>query len=274
MSTGVVDAYNWPMDIEGLDLTTFHSLIRIVEHLRSPEGCPWDREQTHDSLRSALIQECYEVLDAIDQNDPKMLAEELGDVLVHVVLHAQMAKEAGEFAIEEVLKQASEKLVRRHPHVFGDSKAANAWEVEKKWEEIKRKERAGTDTSILDGVPREMPSLAHSQAIQDRASRSGFDWDEIKGVLAKVQEELSELDRAASQKEREAELGDILFALVNTGRWLGIDTEGALRRANARFYRRFTHMEKLCLERSLSFTDLSMSEKEALWQEAKAHLGE
>ena len=257
------------MNIKDLDLSTFEAMVRIVEHLRAPGGCPWDAEQTHESLRSAWLQECYEVLDAVEEGAPKKVAEELGDVLLHIVFHAVIAREAGEFAMADLLKAANEKLVRRHPHVFGDAKAGTAWEVEKQWEEIKRKEREGTDRSILDGVPRNMPALARSQGIQTRASRSGFDWDDIEGVLEKVQEELRELKKATTQDEREKELGDVFLALVNVARWLKLDAEGAMRRANDRFFQRFVHMEKLCQERGLKFADLPIEEKEALWQEAK-----
>ena len=252
------------------DLSTFDELVRIVERLRSPNGCPWDREQTHSSLRPNLLEECYEALEAMDQADMKGLAEELGDVLAQVAFHGQIAREKGEFTLSEVFKQVNQKLIRRHPHVFGDVKVADAREVEVNWEAIKREEREKTNMSLLDGAPKIMPALAYSQSIQERASRSGFDWDTLEGVLEKVQEELGELDRAASQDQREAELGDVLLALVNVGRWQGVDAESALRRANERFYRRFTHMESLCRQRGLSFAGLPLEEKEALWQEAKA----
>ncbi len=261
------------MKTQDQDMTTFEALVRLVECLRAPDGCPWDREQTHDSFRSGFIQECYEVLDAIDGEDHRNLAEELGDVLLHIVFHGLIAQDADEFTIQDVLKNANEKLVRRHPHVFGDATAESAWEVEKQWEEIKRKEREGSGRSILDGVPRNMPALARSQGIQTRASRSGFDWDSIDGVLDKVREELEELNQAKTQEDRESELGDIFLILVNVARWLDLDAEGAMRRANDRFHRRFTHMEKLCQERGLSFTDLAIDEKEALWQKAKAATG-
>ena len=257
------------MDPRELDLTTFEAMVRLVERLRAPGGCPWDREQTHDSLRSEFIQECYEVLDAIDGMDHRNLAEELGDVLLHIVFHALIAQEAGNFTVQDVLKGANEKLLRRHPHVFGDASAESAWEVERQWEKIKRKEQEGSGRSILEGVPRNMPALARSQGIQTRASRSGFDWDDLEGVLDKVQEEVRELKLARDRDEREHELGDVLFTLVNVARWMSLDAEGAMRRANDRFYQRFTHMERLCQERGLSFQDLPIEEKDTLWEEAK-----
>ena len=252
------------------DLSSFYTLARILEHLRGPEGCPWDREQTHHSLKGALLEECYEAMEAIEKEDMDALAEELGDILVHVVFHSQMAKEAGRFALEDVVRKASEKLVRRHPHVFGDATVADAREVEANWEAIKAKEREGQETSMLDGAPRTMPALAYSQAIQGRASRNGFDWDNADGVMAKVMEELGELRDAPSAEEREKELGDVFFALVNLGRWLRVDAEGALRRSNESFYQRYSYMERVCRERGLSFQKLPMVEKEALWEEAKA----
>ncbi|MBI4298977.1 MAG: nucleoside triphosphate pyrophosphohydrolase [Chloroflexi bacterium] len=251
------------------DLKSFDSLVQILARLRGNPGCPWDKEQTHASLRRYLLEECYEALEAIEQEDMKRLAEELGDILFQVAFHGRIAQEQGEFTLKEVIQILNEKLIRRHPHVFGDVKVANAREVEVNWEAIKRQERDRSDMSLLDGVPKIMPALAYSQAIQDRASHSGFDWNTIEGVLEKVAEEIDELKMASSQDEREAELGDVLFALVNSGRWLAIDAESALRRANERFFRRFTYMERLCRQRGVSFPSLALEEKEALWGEAK-----
>jgi len=254
------------------DLGSFDTLVKTVALLRSPEGCPWDREQTHISLKSLLLEECYEVLEAIDGENPQELAEELGDVLIQVVFHAQMASEAGRFSLRDVIHRINDKIRRRHPHIFGDVKVSSAQEVKVNWDRIKQKERG--DASILEGVAKELPALAYSQVMQDRASRAGFDWDSMGGVLEKVAEEARELAQATSSKERTREMGDLLFALVNVTRWLGLQGEDALRQANNRFYRRFTYMEELCRQRGLNFVTLPLEQKEALWQEAKAALEE
>lgn len=246
---------------------TYEGLLQILERLRGPDGCPWDREQTRESLKSQLLEECYELIEAIEHGDSQELVEELGDVLLNVAFQVQIGQEKGEFTSERVFQALIEKLVRRHPHVFGDVQVADARQVEANWEVLRRKEKQGV--SILDGVPRQMPALAYAQSVQVRAARTGFDWDDFRGVLDKVVEELRELEATESNVEREQELGDLLFSLVNAARWLGLDAEGALRQANARFYRRFATMEKLSRERGLSFPDLPLAEKEAIWQEAK-----
>ena len=248
---------------------TYDGLVRLVERLRGPEGCPWDREQTHGSLISEFLEECYELVDAIELADNKSVVEELGDVLFHVLFQVQLGTEAGSFNQGQVLQSLVEKLVRRHPHVFGDVKVSDAREVKDNWEAIKRKEKADDDVSILGGVPRQMPALAYAQEIQERAARADFDWENIQGVLDKVSEELKEMETAGSEAERESEFGDLLFSVVNAARWLGIDAEGALRRANGRFRRRFGTMESLSRERGLSFVDLPLDRKELLWEEAK-----
>lgn len=249
---------------------TFDGLLQLVQHLRGPEGCPWDQEQTRDSLKRLLIEECYELVDAMEHGDARKLVEELGDVLFHVVFQIQLGSETGEFTHQQVLQTLLDKLVRRHPHVFGDVQVAGAREVETNWDAIKRKEQSGSDASILDGVPRQMPALAYAQAIQGRAARARFDWEDFQGVLAKVVEELGELEDAQSQEQRKGELGDLLFSIVNSARWLDVDAEEALRHANGRFQRRFARMERLSNERGLAFTELPMDAKEALWLEAKA----
>ena len=252
----------------------FSHLVELLAHLRGPKGCPWDREQTHDSLKRNLLEESYEVLEAIDQRDPAQLAEELGDVLLQTLFHAQIANEADEFAIDAVLESVRDKLVRRHPHVFGDTQVKDAREVEANWEHLKRQERSGQDeTPLLGQLPGEMPALAYSQLIQDRASRTGFDWDSLDGVLEKVTEEVREINEAPSQEAKAREFGDLLFTLVNVGRWLGIHTEDALRQTNARFHERFVQMERLARERGLSFADLPLEDKERLWQEVKRQKG-
>ena len=254
------------------DLGSLDTLVNTVALLRSPQGCPWDREQSHASIKRNLLEECYEVLEAIDDGDPEELAGELGDVLIQVVFHAQIATEEGRFTLRDVIQWINEKIRQRHPHVFGDVQVADAAEVKVNWDRIKQRERG--DASILEGVARELPALAHSQVVQDRASRAGFDWDGVAGVMEKVREELGELERAGSPQAREGELGDVLLAVVNLGRWLGLQVEEALRRANRRFTRRFQHMEELCRQRGLNFLQLSSEQKETLWQEAKVALRE
>ena len=247
--------------------STYEGLLRLVERLRGPDGCPWDREHTHRSLTRGLLEECYELIEAIEQDDAPKLVEELGDVLFHVLLQVQIGKEAGEFTPQKLYEALIDKLARRHPHVFGDVQVADAREVEANWDLLKRREKGAAEASMLDGVPRHMPALLQAQEIQSRAARAGFDWEDVKGVLDKVGEELA---GARSEEEREWELGDLLFSVVNTTRWLGADAERALRQANARFRQRFGTMERLAREQGLSFPDLALTEQDALWQEAKA----
>ena len=250
---------------------TFEGLVALVAKLRAPDGCPWDRDQTHASLRRAFLEECYEALEALDAGDPAALAEELGDVLVHAAFHCRIAAEAGDFTADTVLQGAVDKLVRRHPHVFGDAQVASVQEVEEQWEALKRQERKGG--SALDGAPRTMPALAYCQTISRRAARAGFEWPDMAGVLDKLREELDELQATQTHAEREHELGDVLFSLANVARWLNIDAESALRAANQRFSRRFAHMEHASRTRNVPFETLSPEAKEALWQQAKAELG-
>ena len=256
------------------ELDSFQTLVGIVERLRFPGGCPWDREQTHASLKRNLLEECYEVLEAIDNNNPVKLSEELGDILVQVVFHSQMAREAQEFSVEDVLSVVNQKLVRRHPHVFGDAVASDAREVERNWEKLKQQEEEEeARKSPVEGIPRELPALTYAQLMQDRVSRVGFEWDDVSGVLDKVVEEVNELKVAPSDEERATEMGDLLFTIVNLARWLGIHAEDALRQANARFQGRYTTMESLASERGLDFPQLPLEEKEKLWQEAKGITG-
>jgi tetrapyrrole methylase family protein/MazG family protein len=250
------------------DLSKFDALVEIIARLRAPDGCPWDRQQTHASLRANLLSECYEVLEALDEGDPGKLCEELGDLLLQIVLHAQIAKDSGEFEIGDVVGSISNKLIHRHPHVFGSGKADSAEEVMHKWEELKREERE-EGVSMLEGVPRDMPALAYAYEISRRAVRVGFEWEDIGGVIDKLAEEVREIKEAASQEEKEREFGDLLFTLVNAARWEGVDAEAALRGANRKFYKRFSYMEELCLQRGLSLDKLSFDELNALWEEAK-----
>ena len=250
------------------NLSHFDTLVDIIARLRAPDGCPWDREQTHASLRENLLEECYEVLAALDEGDSGRLGEELGDLLMQIVLHAQIAAEDGEFELGDVLTSINAKLIHRHPHIFGSQKVKDAEEVALNWEALKQEER-GPDTSILASVPRQMPALGYSQAVQRRVAQVGFDWEDIGGVIDKLAEEVSEFKQADNPEQKEWEFGDLLFTLVNIARRLGIDSEAALREANQRFYRRFSYMEEVCRQRGLRFADLSFDQQNALWEEAK-----
>ena len=257
------------------ELGKFQTLIDIVARLRAPGGCPWDREQTHESLKRNLLEESYEVIEAIDQGDPAVLSEELGDLLVQVAFHADIAKEAGDFQLEDVLRKINAKLVRRHPHVFADGHAKDAQEVERNWEQIKAEERKakGESKSPVEGIPGDLPALAYAQLMQDRVGKAGFEWDDISGVLDKIVEEVAELKAAATPEEKMHELGDLLFTMVNLTRWSGEHAEDVLRKANQRFGKRYLGMEKLAAERGLDFNSLSLNQKEELWQEAKRLVG-
>ena len=255
------------------DPSSFDTLEKIVARLRAPDGCPWDRAQSHASLKPYLIEEAYEVLQALDEENTGKLCEELGDLLLQILLHARIAKEAREFSIRDVIKSISTKLIRRHPHVFGKSRAANADEVALEWEALKQNERK-KDDSLLSSVPKGMPALSYSHSIQRRAAGIGFDWKEFEGILDKLTEEIRELQEAATQKEKVHEFGDVLFILVNAARWQGVDLEEALRLANERFCRRFRYMEEACRKRGSSLRDLSFQEQNVLWDEAKRNLGD
>ena len=250
------------------NLDQFATLANIIARLRAPEGCPWDKKQTHLSLRENLLAECYEVLEAIDGGDSGELSEELGDLLLQIVLQAQIAADAGKFDLGDVIKGINAKLIRRHPHIFGSKKVRDAEEVAHNWEDLKRGEREG-DCSILDGVSGQMPALGYSYEVQKRVVRVGFDWEDISGVIDKLAEEVGEFEQASSQEQREQEFGDLLFTLVNIGRRQGIDSEAALRGANRRFQRRFSHMEELCRQRGLNLDEMTFDEQNALWEEAK-----
>jgi tetrapyrrole methylase family protein / MazG family protein len=252
----------------------FEELVRIMARLRGENGCPWDRKQTHASIKPYLIEEAYEVLEAIDEGSAAKLREELGDLALQVVFHAQMADEAGCFTIGDVLQAINEKLVRRHPHVFGDAKADTAQEVLFNWEQIKKQEREAHQerASALDGVPRELPALLRAHRLQEKASRVGFDWNEVREVLQKVDEELGELRAAMEGKDperMEAELGDLLFSLVNLSRFLALNPEEALRKTIARFIFRFQYIEEELARRGQHPGGVSLQEMDALWNEAK-----
>lgn len=260
------------------NMASFEQFQEIIAHLRAPEGCPWDRKQTHESLRPYLLEEAYEVLEAIENGDTQGLYEELGDLLLQVVLHTQIAIDDGEFYMTDVLQHVSNKMVRRHPHVWGDTVAKDAETVLTNWEILKRqeKEEAGSNgaakrESLLDGVPKGLPALQQSHKYQDKAAKVGFDWPDISGVLAKIREELGEIERAETPKERFEEFGDLMFVLVNFARWMGIeDPESALREANNKFYRRFRYVEQSVAETGKPMTDFTLDELDVFWNAAKA----
>jgi len=254
------------------DLSQFATLVDIIARLRAPDGCPWDRKQTHASLRENLLEECYEVLEALDEGDSEKLCDELGDLLMQIVLHTQIATEAGEFELGDVISGINAKLIHRHPHIFGSEKVKDAEEVALNWEVLKREERA-PDTSILESVPQQMPALGYSQEIQRRVAQVGFDWEDVDGVIDKLAEEVGEFKRAETEERKAEEFGDLLFTLANIARRLGVDLEAELREANRRFYRRFSYMEEVCRQRGVNLGDLSFEEQNALWEEAKRRVG-
>jgi tetrapyrrole methylase family protein / MazG family protein len=243
-------------------------LHKIVAQLRSPEGCPWDREQTHQSLKPHLIEECYELIDAIDAGDDKEMKEELGDLLLQVVLHSQMASEENRFTMDDVATVIADKLINRHPHVFGETRLPDSAAVLKQWEVIKRNEKQER-RSALDGVPKALPALARAQKVQTKAARVGFDWNQADGALAKVREELREIESSAEDHLPE-ELGDLLFAVVNFARKKELDAEQLLNNATAKFAARFQVIERLAEERHVEFASLTLAEMDLLWEEAKA----
>lgn len=258
-----------------------HALPWLVARLRAPDGCPWDREQDHLSLRKFLVEETYEVYDALEGGSTPMLAEELGDLLLQIVLHAQYAAEDGVFDMSDIHRAVVAKIVRRHPHVFGDVVAESAAEVIRNWEQIKAGERAqgslngtkaaatGSMPAAFAGLSRSLPALAYAQEMQERAASLGYDWPSVDGVLDKVHEEAREVVDARDEHERLEEFGDLLMVLVNLGRKLGIDAEAALRAASAKFAARFAHVERLAAERTVDLRAMSLDQLDELWQQAK-----
>jgi tetrapyrrole methylase family protein/MazG family protein len=242
-------------------------LAKIVAQLRSPDGCPWDREQTHQSLKPHLLEECYELMDAIDAGNEKGLQEELGDLLLQVVLHAQMAAEEKRFTLDDVAKVIADKLVHRHPHVFGETRLPDSDAVLRLWDRIKRAEKTDR-VSALDGVPNALPALARAQKIQGKAARIGFDWRDASGPLEKIREEVREME-AAHGMALEEEIGDLLFAVVNFARKKKLDAEQILNRATTKFAGRFQAMEQLARERGLELGSLSLESMDELWDEVK-----
>lgn len=256
------------------NLDRYSDLEGTIDILLSPGGCPWDREQTHESLKRNLIEECYELIDAIEKEDIPNMVEELGDILMQVVFHINIGQRSGKFDASDVFKNINNKLINRHPHVFAGGETRTADEVKAQWEDIKQQEKKDKgNTSRLDSIPKTLPALAYAQLVQDRAHLAGFDWDDYSGVVDKVAEEINELSEAANSEERIDELGDILFSLVNVGRWMEIQVEDCLRQANSKFQRRFTYMEDICRQRNISLSDLSIIDKQSLWDEAKLAVG-
>ena len=268
----------------------FEKLVAVQARLRAPNGCPWDREQTHQSLRTYLIEEAYEVLEALESGNDTKFAEEMGDLLLQIVFHSQIAREEGRFTVSEVIREIHDKMIRRHPHVFGETRAKDSAEVLRNWEQIKAEERrAGEnkedsekgkevpkEVSLLDGVSRALPSTLEGFQLTRKASRIGFDWEDADGIFEKMREETEELKKVLGEEDQskiEEELGDLLFAAINLSRFLKVDPEIALKKANAKFARRFRAMEKLARESGREFKDLLREEMESYWDAAKKSEG-
>lgn len=258
----------------GPDQTGFGSLLQTMRALRDPvDGCPWDLVQTYETLRGTLLEESHEAMEALALGEPPELIEELGDLLLQVVFAAQIGTDEGTFTIADVIDFLNRKLVRRHPHVFGDAQAKTAAEGIGQWEKVKAAERADKgqqDKSMLDGVPKAMPALAYANAVLGRARRAGFDWDNPDVIFDKIGEELRELAAEESAKRKEEEFGDVLLAAVGAAQRMGIDPEQALLGANRRFYGRFTHVERGARERGMTIAEMATGEKLALWESAKS----
>lgn len=260
---------------------TFDSLVELVEKLRGPNGCPWDKEQTYETLGPMTIEEAYELLEAIEEKDPEQMKRELGDLLFQVVFYSRVASERGEFTLEEVIAHVHEKMIRRHPHVFGDASASTSDDVLRRWEKIKLEEKAhaGSETpSVLDGVSSRIPALIEAYQLAERASRVGFDWESVPSALEKLDEEVGELRDAVAaspgDKDRlKEEIGDLLFMTVNVARLLGLDAESALKAANRKFKERFRWMEQEVRRQGRSLDELTLDELETLWQQAKQRPG-
>lgn len=250
----------------------FPKLLRLMQKLRAPGGCPWDRKQTHRSLRPFLLEETHEVLEAIESRSPAKLQDELGDLLFQIIFHAQLAAEAGQFDIQDVIRSSLEKMTRRHPHVFGKTRLRTAGQVLENWEEIKRRERRGSGKSLLAGVPRTLPALLRAHRVQAKAARVGFSWSRIDQALSKVTEEITELEEALVSRRSARiteELGDSFFALVNLARFAGTNPEDALHQAVAKFIRRFSRVETLSKRQKRPLADYSQEELLELWLRAR-----
>jgi tetrapyrrole methylase family protein/MazG family protein len=268
---GLLTAMYLPPLMQAASLESFQE---VVARLRAPDGCPWDREQTHLSLRQYLLEETYEALSALDTEDAQAMREEFGDLLLQIVLHAQIGMEEGEFSMADIIANINRKIIRRHPHVFEDVEVENSECVLRNWQKLKEEERAENGEEhkgILDGVPLALPALSQAQEIQNRAARVGFDWGDIEPVYAKVNEELDEVRTAEDEKHLEKELGDLLFAVVNLVRWHKVDAESALRITNTKFRRRFAFIEETTREQGKELTKMSLAEMDELWEQAKKH---
>ena len=255
------------------DMSSFEQFQEIIAHLRAPEGCPWDRKQTHESLRQFMIEEAYEVLEAIESGDTESLYEELGDLLLQIVLHTQIAIDEGEFKMADVLRHINAKMIRRHPHVWGDVAADNPDQVVTNWEALKRQEKAANgrpDEYLLDSIPKGLPALLQAHQYQARAAKVNFDWPQVEDVIAKVREEMDELLQADTPEQQAEEMGDLLFVLVNWARWLKVEPETALRSANTKFYRRFRYIEEQVRATGRQLNEHTLAELDALWDAAKA----
>jgi MazG family protein len=253
-------------------MTGFEKLCKIVAKLRAPGGCPWDREQTHESLLPQLIEEAYEVAGAVRANDTVNFREELGDLLLHVVMHAEIARESGQFQIDDILNEVMDKLVRRHPHVFGTADAQDSDAVLRQWQAIKREEKRNTHAHYLDGLPKAMPALMRAQKAQAKAARVNFDWTELGDVIAKIEEELGETKTAITSQDRasiEDEIGDLLFAVVNLARKCRLDAENTLQSATDKFVGRFNRLEEELKSLGKRLGDVDLAELDAIWNGIK-----
>lgn len=267
--TGLLTALYLP-PLEGV--SSLEAFQEVVARLRAPDGCPWDREQTHQSLRMYLLEETYEALEALDAGDTRGMREEFGDLLLQILLHAQIGVEEGEFSMGEIIETIKTKIIRRHPHVFGDLDVSGVPGVLRNWQRLKEEERAANGEEVkgmLAGVPRALPALAQAQQIQERAARVGFDWADIAPVYAKVNEELAEVQSAQGAAQIEEELGDLLFAVVNLVRWHKVDAESALRMTNEKFRTRFAYIEKTARQQGKDLTQMSLADMDVLWEQAK-----
>ncbi|MFQ6841430.1 MAG: nucleoside triphosphate pyrophosphohydrolase [Agathobaculum sp.] len=259
------------VDFQKKEKYNFNDLLRIMEILRAPDGCMWDREQDHQSIRRNFIEETYEVCEAIDEQDPEHLKEELGDVLLQVVFHTEMEKEKGVFDIGDVADGICKKLIYRHPHIFGTVEVGSSEEILRNWDELKRKEKhQETDTSALESVAKSLPGLIRAEKLQKKAAKVGFDWENAQGALEKVEEELDEVKRAMTgDGDPEEELGDLLFAAVNVARHLKVDPERAMEKTCNKFVRRFAEMERQARQENKALSDLSLTELDTLWNRSK-----
>ncbi|MCZ0755789.1 nucleoside triphosphate pyrophosphohydrolase [Anoxybacillus sp. J5B_2022] len=265
----LTSVYVPPVKDETMLYHRFEMLRRVIATLRGPNGCPWDRKQTHESLKKYLLEETYELFEAIDAQDDDGMIEELGDVLLQVMLHAQIGEDEGIFSIQDVIKAVTEKMIRRHPHVFGDVAVQNADEVVQNWQRLKEAEKKDRSDSLLDDVTKSLPNLLKAYEFQAKAAKVGFDWDDVRPMWKKVEEEMKEFQRECSPQKRIEEFGDLLFALVNIARYYNINPEEALHMTNTKFYRRFSYIEEQVKKRGLRIEELSLEQLDQWWEEAK-----